>query len=158
MRSLLCALVLVFAGPVAPASAWPVIRALATEPAGTPDHPLVRTWFTLDYVGSGPRSDRFSFGRVDGEQMFGCIAPAGWDCFAFPKGPSVTSYRRIDGPLPPPALTFAVDSVTGEPCVHFQFFTGTNVVSDYDFFGCLEVDGPVPAAPTSWGRVKSTYR
>ena len=156
MRSLALSLPLLLAVAASDSAAWPVIQAIGTSPAGTPEFPLVRTTFTVDFVGTGPISDRFTFGRIDGQQMFACTAPAGWDCFAFTKGPSTTHYRRIDGPLPPPALTFSVDSTTGEPCIHLFFYSGTTL--DYDILGCLDVDGPVPVGPSSWGRVKSVYR
>jgi hypothetical protein len=158
MRTLLLAIALVLAGTV-PAAAWPVIQATSTEPAGTPEFPRVRTHFTVDFAGTGPISDRFVVGRIDGHQMFDCTAPPGWDCFAFPKGPSTTSYRRIDGPLPPPALPFSLVSNDGEPCLRFQFFSSPNFeVPDYEFTGCLTVGGPVPALRSTWGSVKSLYR
>jgi hypothetical protein len=161
MRSFVLAVALVVAGTVlagVPAGAWPVIRATGTEPAGTPGVPLVRTHFTVDFAGTGPVSDRFVLSRIDGHQILGCDAPPGWDCFAFTKGPSFVQYQRAGGPLPPPALAFALDSIDGEPCLRFLLYTSPNDVPDYDFTGCLIVDGPVPAVPSTWGAVKSFYR
>ena len=153
----LALLVTLFTG-VRDAAAWPVIQAISTEPAGTPEFPLVRTNFTLNYVGTGPISDRFVAILLTGRQAIGCEAPPGWDCFAFSKGPSVTSFRRVDGALPPPALPFSIDSIDGEPCLRIQFFSQPSNDLDYEVVGCLTVDGPVPTRPSSWGRVKSTYR
>jgi len=163
MRSFMLAVALVLIGPVLgvnSAAAWPVIQVTATESVGTPMQPRVRTHFTVDFAGTGPISDGFVLRLIDGNLMFDCQAPLGWSCVTFFEAPSssATLYRRVDGPLPPPALAFAVDTRTGEPCLRFYFSTSPHDVADYDFTGCLLTGGPTPAARSSWGTLKSLYR
>jgi hypothetical protein len=146
-------------GPIPTAFAWPVIEVTGTEPSGSPDFPLVQTNFTVDYVGPGPASDLILVSRTDGLQIFGCAAPAGWECNWFPKTPGGATFRRLDGgPLPPPALSFAIKTMTAGPCVLFEFRTRPYETNDYVVSGCLLVDGPVPARRMSWGGVKSLHR
>ena len=163
MRSFVLSLALGLAatmlGSISAAVAWPVIEVTGTEPSGSPDFPLVQTNFTVNYVGAGPASDMIFDSLIDGFQIFGGAAPAGWECEWFSKTPGGAVFRRLDGgPLPPPALSFAIKTMAAGPCVRFEFRSRPYETNDYAVTGCLVVDGPVPATRASWGVVKSLYR
>ena len=60
-------------------------------------------------------------------------------------------------------LQFSVTTDQQVPCVKITFLDGLlsktpQMESNYVVTGCLAVDMPTPAAPTSWGGVKAIYR
>ena len=150
MRALAFVVLFAAGGFVPNAAAWPVVQATAVEPAGA----NFRTTFTVNFVGTGPVAESFV---ISAAPMFACTAPAGWDCGASSKNPSTTTYFRVDGALPPPALTFSVVCEVAEPCVGIQFFDAASTLL-YEVSGCLDIDGPVAVCRSSWGAIKSTYR
>ena len=60
------------------------------------------------------------------------------------------------GTLPPNTYSIITDQVA--PCVRFEFLCVILMGAVPPIETCLAVDMPVPAARTSWGAVKSTYR
>jgi hypothetical protein len=54
---------------------------------------------------------------------------------------------------------FTVVANRAGPCAHFIFDNGVGFAEDQAVGdGCMILDGPVPAASTSWGQVKAIYR
>lgn len=170
---LACALLIVAA---VPARAFPHLTVTACDTVST--SPLVvRTTFTLDIPGpAGPWCDFLMVGQAaTGTQLIDCAGvPAGFTC-----------NKSVGGALgePGPALDFfqpgrcfaTNDHFEGfqflanraAPCVFIVFkgpllldgsFRVNSLDGSYGIRGCLMKDGPVPAAVTSWGQLKSLYR
>jgi len=157
----------------APAHASPQITVTACDTISTSPL-LVKTTFTVDIPGApGPWYEMIVQAQAaTGTQVLACGgAPADWVCewsanaytvptahFEKPGGRFETN-DHLEG--------FAIVSNRAAPCVGIVFFgpllfkgsERTNGLDgSYGILGCLMKDGPVPAAGTSWGRLKSRYR
>lgn len=150
----LAALFVMFA---VPAQAFPHITVTSTEVYP----PYVRTTFALDMLPpTGAWRDMWIQAQA-GTRLFGCDGvPAGFQ-FQDLSDPQTIYITRpgevfhdgdhFDG------FSIITDSVA--PCVVIRF-SGVVLMEDFNYTvqGCLNRDGPVPAAATTWGQVKSLYR
>ena len=151
-----------------PALAFPHVDTISSDTLSTV--PLrVKTTFTVQLVGYEPHSYwaiRANSGSGPLVQFFDCQAPPDWSCGTYPSG-STNARTFVPpnfGPWPwPGILSFSIVTDRANPCVDLHFENGilgkTPLVNDdYVVEGCLVVDAPTPAAPSSWGWVKATYR
>ena len=146
-----------------PSHAFPHITVTACDTIST--SPLqVKTTFTLDMVPpTGTWYDMF-VGALPGTQLIGIAgAPAGFFTQVVPDGsPAPTLYFTKPGDYFHDGAHlegFAIVADRAAPCVTIRF-SGAVLLEDfnYNLQGCLMKDGPVPAAVTSWGQLKSLYR
>jgi hypothetical protein len=146
-----------------PASSFPHITVTACDTIST--SPLqVRTTFTLDMVPpTGTWYDMY-IQTLPGTQLIGIAgAPAGFYSQVIPDGsPPPTLYFTKPGDYFHDGAHlegFAIVADRASPCVAIRF-SGAVLLEDFNYSlqGCLMKDGPVPAAGTSWGRLKSLYR
>ena len=167
MRSLALAipLALAVALAAAPTFAFPHIDTVACDTLST--NPLrVRTTFNLDLVGPGswcwfdvePRP--VGPQPADSTHFYDCGAPSGWQCgfFSTPFLHFVLTLKCFGSGEH--FLGFSVVANRPAPCARFIFGAPVLLLDDgsYTVEGCLGLDGPVPATPTTWGHIKATYR
>jgi len=162
-----CALLLATCLAARPAAAFFHITTVACDTVGT--NPLmVRTTFTVDLVGPGGYNWFDVVPRpagplpADSTHFDAAVAPAGWD--VFPVGPPGAMFEF----LPHDRQGFSTGAhiagfqlITNRagPCARFAFETGLlDNSGDAVGEGCLILDGPVPAAATTWGQLKAVYR
>ena len=158
-------LVLVLVAAAAPALANPHINVIASETTST--SPLrVKTTFTVENVGytaccygaafyvmsSGVGPTVHFYGAEGNADFTGYNPNADYVSFEIN---SMAAYAGVHA--------FAIVTDQSVPCVDLTFWDPilgktptTN--SDYVVRGCLAVDMPTPASPSSWGSVKATYR
>jgi hypothetical protein len=150
------------------AAAWPLLDVTSSEVISV-HPPRVKTTFTVVEQGSLPPGwcgwawfevtpqDPGAPGAV---QIFGCEAPQGGQCDLgdYAGVPvAVFSPHQGDGGMLP-ANTYSIVTDQAEPCVRFDFLCIVLMGAVPPIETCLLVDMPVPAAPSSWGAVKSRYR
>jgi len=161
-------LVLASLATAGPAFAVPRINTISSETIST--SPLrIKTTFTVQLVGYEPfgyQGLEVFNGATPAVNFFECSAPDTWSADVWTFGSvSYASFVTPDHyPWPwPGVLTFSITTDQPNPCVVMDFWnpllTKTPRTNDtYSVEGCLVVDAPTPAAQTSWGTVKATYR
>jgi hypothetical protein len=144
------------------AHAFPHIDPVASDTIST--IPLrVRTTFNLDLVGPGGYCwiDFYARpvgpGPADSTHFFDCSAPSGWTCFRDGDHIYFSNFPNCFG-AGDHFTGFSIVTNRPKPCALIIF--GDPVLLDGGSAGvaCLDVDGPVPTKPTTWGSLKSRYR
>jgi len=150
---------------VAPAvaHAWPMLRVTATEEISV-DPPRWKTTFTITEEGYRACWGELSVGRQNAPSpeaptFYGCEGPDPWVCTALISGGNGAYFYR-DGGDPAMGEPLSIITDRAAPCVRITFFCP--LLSDWapppPIEACLSTDLPVPAATTSWGRLKTQYR
>jgi len=94
--------------------------------------------------------------------LYNCGAPAPWTCAPTVGGDNLGAYWTPNqDPWNGPRV-FTIESDVRAPCVNMLFdnpILAGHPTLDSDYLsGCLDPDLPTAIRPTTWGRLRTTYR